>query len=315
MKLSIVVPVYKEEGNLPIFLSRTLPVLQKITPDYEILFALDPSPDKTADLILEANRTDSRVKLLEFSRRFGQPMATLAGMQYATGDAVIVIDVDLQDPPELIEPMVKKWQEGYDVVYAQRTRRDGLGLIYRIITGFGYFLIKRSADVGVNIPENVGDFRLMSRRVVDEVVKLKESHGFLRGLVAVVGFRQTSVQFDRPPRLHGQSNYNPFFGSLRIGLNGLICFSTGLLKATALFGMALTSLSIVLALFFTVMKRNGIPLPLGNPGLASLVLFLGGIQLLSVGILGEYIARIYDEVKQRPRFIVSRSKGFEHDLP
>jgi glycosyltransferase involved in cell wall biosynthesis len=311
MKLSIVVPVYREEGNIPVFISRTTPILEKITPDYEIIFALDPSPDKTADVILEARRKDPRIKLLEFSRRFGQPMATLAGMQYSKGEAVVVMDVDLQDPPELVADMVAKWREGFDVVYAQRKRREGLGLFYRMITFVGYQLIRRSADVGVQIPPNVGDFRLMSRRVVDEVLKLKESHGFLRGLVAVVGFRQTAIVFDRPARKTGESNYSPFVGSLRIGLNGLVCFSTGLLKATSLFGFFIAGLSFLVAAAYAVMKLNGVPFPLGNPTVVILVLFLGGVQLISVGILGEYIARIYDEVKQRPRFIVDEKHGFE----
>jgi glycosyltransferase involved in cell wall biosynthesis len=220
-ELSIIVPVYKEESNVPEFIRQMTPILSGLTLSYEIIFALDPSPDKTEEVILEAHLHDPRIKLLKFSRRFGQPMATLAGLQYAAGEAVIVMDVDLQDPPELIQPMFEKWKEGYDVVYAQRKNREGETWIKKVVSVVGYKVINRIAEV--NIPPNTGDFRLMSRRVVAEINRLKECHGFLRGMVALVGFRQTSILFDRPPRFAGRGNYNPFLGSLRIGFNGIFC--------------------------------------------------------------------------------------------
>ena len=184
MLLSIVVPVYKEEKNIPEFLRRIRPILSGITEDYELIFSLDPSPDRTEDVILEERATDPRIKLLKFSRRFGQPMATLAGLQYSSGDAVVVMDVDLQDPPELLGEMVQKWREGHDVVLPQRRQRTGEPWVKKLVAGTGYKVINKIADV--RIPPNTGDFRLMSRRVVNELVKLKESHGFLRGMVAVV---------------------------------------------------------------------------------------------------------------------------------
>jgi len=231
MELSIVVPVYREEQNVPEFLRRLVPILQPITPDFEIIFAMDPSPDRTEQVILEQRQKDPRIKLLKFSRRFGQPMSILAGLQYSRGDAVIVIDVDLQDPPELIPQMVAKFREGHDVVMAQRRSRQGETLPKRIVSYLGYALIKRIADV--SIPPNTGDFRLMSRRVVQEVCRLKECHGFLRGMVALVGFRQTSLLFDRPPRFAGKTNYNRFLGSLRIGINGVVGFSNFLRPSAA----------------------------------------------------------------------------------
>src|SRR5271165_6358508 len=175
-ELSIVVPVYKEEGNVPEFVRRMACILDAVTKSYEIIFALDPSPDKTEAVILDARTHDPRIKLLKFSRRFGQPMATIAGLQYSAGDAVIVMDVDLQDPPELVQPMVEKWKQGYDVVYAQRKNRDGETWIKKVVSAVGYKIINRIAEV--NIPPNTGDFRLMSRRVVTEVNRLKECHGF-----------------------------------------------------------------------------------------------------------------------------------------
>ena len=308
MLLSLVVPVYREEKNIPEFVRRIRPILAPITQDFEIIFAMDPSPDRTEEAILKERASDGRIKLLKFSRRFGQPMASLAGMQYSSGDAVIVMDVDLQDPPELIPAMVAKWHEGYDVVLPQRTRRTGEPWIKKVVAETGYKVINKIADV--KIPANSGDFRLMSRRVVNEVVKLRESHGFLRGMVAVVGFKQCLLPFERPARFSGETNYNRFLGSLRIGFNGIFCFSTYALTLSTQFGFVIAGASFLIALAYLVMKLCGFPFPVGNPTLVILILFMGGIQLISVGILGEYIGRIYEEVRARPRFIIDRSEGF-----
>jgi len=310
MKLSVAIPVYNEEESISPYLSRTLPVIERLTDDYEIIFALDPSSDGTREAILEARKNNSRIKLLQFSRRFGQPMATLAGLQYARGDAIIVMDVDLQDPPELIPQMIAKWREGYDVVYAQRNSRQGETWLKRASSQVGYFLINRIAK-GVEIPRNTGDFRLMSRRVVGEVLRLKESHGYLRGLIALVGFPQTAIQFSRPARAAGKSHYNRFWGSIRIGVNGLVCFSNFPLWLTVLFGFLISGLSFLMALAYAIMKLAGFPFPLGNPTVVILLLLLAGVQLISIGILGEYIGRIYDEIKQRPKFIIDQKVGLD----
>jgi len=309
MLLSLVVPVYKEEKNIPEFLRRIRPILATLTEDYEIIFSLDPSPDRTEDVILEHRALDARIKLLKFSRRFGQPMATLAGLDYSSGEAVIAMDVDLQDPPELIQEMVAKWREGYDVVLPQRRQRTGEPWIKKFVASSGYKVINKIADV--KIPPNTGDFRLMTRRVVREVVKLKESHGFLRGMVAVVGFKQVIIPFDRPQRFAGETNYNRFFGSLRIGFNGIFCFSTYALTLSTQLGFAIAAASFLIAMTYLGMKLAGFPFPIGNPTMVILILFMGGIQLISVGILGEYIGRIYEEVRSRPKFIVDRAEGFE----
>jgi len=254
MLLSIIVPVYKEEKNVPEFLRRMRGVLEGVTEDYEIIFSLDPSPDRTEEAILEAREQDGRVKLLKFSRRFGQPMATLAGMEYSSGEAVIVMDVDLQDPPELVLEMLARWHEGYDVVLPQRRQRSGEPWIKKTIAATGYKVINKIADV--RIPPNTGDFRLMSRRVVSELVKLKESHGFLRGMVAVVGFRQIIIPFDRPARHAGETNYNRFFGSLRIGFNGIFCFSTYALTLSTMAGFIIATCSFLIALAYLVMVKE-----------------------------------------------------------
>ncbi|MDO8629235.1 MAG: glycosyltransferase family 2 protein, partial [Phycisphaerales bacterium] len=291
------------------FLQRLHPVLSGVTGDYEIIFALDPSPDRTEDVILEHRAADVRIKLLKFSRRFGQPMAILAGLEYSSGEAVIVMDVDLQDPPELVPDLVGKWREGCDVVLPQRRHRTGEPWLKRLVAATGYQVINKIADV--RIPPNTGDFRLLSRRVVAEIVKLRESHGFLRGMVAIVGFRQALVPFDRPPRFAGRTNYNRFLGSLRIGFNGVFCFSTYALRLSTLFGFVLAGGTFLFALLYFIAKiLNLFPFASGNPTIVILILFLGGIQLISVGILGEYIGRIYEEVRARPKFVVDRAEGF-----
>ena len=308
MLLSVVVPVYKEEKNIPEFLRRLRPILGSVTEDYEIIFSLDPSPDRTEEVILGHRAEDPRIRLLKFSRRFGQPMATLAGLQYSSGDAVIVMDVDLQDPPELVGQMLAKWREGFDVVLPQRRERTGEPWIKKAVAATGYKVINKIADV--RIPPNTGDFRLMSRRVVAEIVKLKESHGFLRGMVAVVGFRQAIIPFDRPARFAGETNYNRFLGSLRIGFNGIFCFSTYALTLSTWLGFVVSGCSFLLMAVYLFYKLMGWTIVWGNPTLVILISFLGGIQLISVGILGEYIGRIYEEVRARPKFIVERAEGF-----
>ncbi|MBE34325.1 MAG: glycosyl transferase [Opitutaceae bacterium] len=307
--LSVIVPVFREEKNIPEFLRQIRPVLSASTENYEIIFALDPSPDRTEDVILEARASDERIKLLKFSRRFGQPMATMAGMQYSTGEAAIVMDVDMQDPPELVTDMVAQWRAGYDVVLPQRRQRTGEPWIKKVVSAVGYKVINKIADV--QIPPNIGDFRLMSRRVVNELVKLKESHGFLRGMVAVVGFKQIIIPFDRPTRHTGETNYNRFFGSLRIGFNGIFCFSTYALQLSTIMGFIIATLSFLLMAIYLLYKFMGWTILWGNPTLVIIISFLGGIQLISVGILGEYIGRIYEEVRSRPKFIVEHSAGFD----
>ena len=308
MLISLVVPVYKEADNIPEFLRQVQAILSSLTEDYEIIFSMDPSPDRTEEVILAHRAQDERIKLLKFSRRFGQPMASLAGLEYSRGDAVIVMDVDLQDPPELIGEMIAKWREGYEVVLPQRRARSGEPWIKKLIAATGYKIINKIADV--RIPPNTGDFRLMARRVVQELVRLKESHGFLRGMVAVVGFKQALIPFDRPARFAGETNYNRFLGSLRIGFNGIFCFSTYALTLSTIMGFMIAGGSFLVMAIYLFYKLMGWPIVWGNPTLVILISFLGGIQLISVGILGEYIGRIYEEVRARPKFIVDRAEGF-----
>ena len=307
--LSVVIPAYKEEENVESAYERLAGVMDGIGEEWELIFSVDPSPDRTEERVLALRARDPRVKMLRFSRRFGQPMATIAGMEAASGDAVVVIDCDLQDPPELIPTLVQRWREGYDVVYAQRRTREGETRVKRVVASLGYRLIARIAEV--EIPPNTGDFRLMSRRVVDNVVGLRESHGFLRGLVGLVGFSHTNVLYDRDARTAGSSKYNPFLGSILIGLNGVVGFSRYPLQLISMLGIAFSGCAFVFAVVYLAMKLAGFGFPVGNPTIVIVVAFFSGIQLLSLGVMGEYVGRIYDEVRHRPKYIVESRYGLE----
>jgi dolichol-phosphate mannosyltransferase len=307
--LSVVIPAYNEEENVDRAYERLSSVLDGADMDWELIFSVDPSTDRTEELILALRKRDPRVKMLRFSRRFGQPMATLAGLEFATGDAIVVIDCDLQDPPELIPELLGRWREGFDVVYAQRRSRAGETPLKRLVAWLGYRIIARIAEV--EIPQNTGDFRLMSRRVVDNVLALKEGHGFLRGLVGLVGFRQTSVLYDRDPRVAGRSKYNQLFGSLAIGLNGVVGFSRYPLQLISFVGVVFSALAFFVAIVYLILKLAGLAFPIGNPTIVIVVAFFSGIQLLSLGVMGEYVGRIYDEVRQRPKYILESRHGWD----
>jgi glycosyltransferase involved in cell wall biosynthesis len=306
--LSIVIPAYNEQENIARVYERLSEVLASVDIEWELIFSVDPSGDRTEALILELCARDPRVKMLRFSRRFGQPMATIAGLEASSGEAIVVIDCDLQDPPELIPELIARWREGFDVVYAQRRTRAGETIPKRIVAALGYRVIKRIADV--EIPPNTGDFRLMSRRVVDNVVALKESHGFLRGLVGLVGFRQTSVAYDRDPRAAGNSKYNRFWGSLVIGLNGIVGFSRYPLQLISIIGVVISFFAFLLAVVYLGLKLGGFAFPIGNPTIVIVVALFSGIQLLSLGVIGEYVGRIYDESRDRPKYIVESRHGW-----
>lgn len=309
VELSIVVPVYEEERTIPMFLERLKPILEALTPDFEILFCMDPGRDGTERVINEALAEDPRIRLVVFTRRFGQPSATAAGIELCHGRCCVVIDVDLQDPPELIPKLYEKWKEGFEVVYAQRRSRKGETLPKRVVSWLGYWIINRISDV--HIPRNTGDFRLIDRKVIEALRGLRETHGFLRGLVAYVGYRQTAVLYDRDERKAGRSKYSQITGSLRIGMNGLVAFSSAPLSMATLLGFGMAGFSFLIAVFYLLQKfvfNKNI-----TPGLAStivMVTMLAGVQLICLGVMGEYIGRIYEEVRGRPKYLVARKTNF-----
>ncbi len=305
-RISVVVPVYNEERSIRPFLARLEPILERIGP-YEVIFVLDPCSDGTEQAIVREAGRNASVGLIVLSRRFGQPAATMSGILNARGEWVLVIDVDLQDPPELIAELLSKAETGhYDVVTAKRRTREGETAIKKLVSHVGYTVINRISEVP--IPRNTGDFRIMNRRVVEELRGLREHHGFLRGLVSLVGFRQGELEYDRDSRHVGAGNYNRYLGSLKIGLNGIIGFSVVPLQLMMWTGFAIASLS-ALSIFVVIALKiiQGNEFPMGIPTAIVLVLFLGGVQLAAVGLLGEYIGRIYDEVRSRPLYIVHRA--------
>ena len=312
--LSVVVPVYNEEQALPRFLATIRPVLAQVTEDYEIIFVADPCTDRTVEVIRAEYDRDPRIKLLLFSRRFGQPSATLGGMTYASGQAIVVIDCDLQDPPGLIPEMVRLWRDGNKVVIPQRTSREGETMIKRVISYVGYWLINKISIVP--IPRNTGDFRLLDRRVAAEIVKLQESHGFLRGLTAVVGFKTALVPFNREARTAGAGKYNRLTGSLKIGFNGIVAFSDSLLRLMVVAGIAMAGIAVLAIPVVVVVKAFG--LYAFAPGLATmciLMLFLAGMQFIGMGLLGAYVGRTYEETKRRPKFIIDEAIGLDASKP
>jgi len=306
IEISIIVPVFNEENNIIPFLHKTVSVIKKLNISYEIVFALDPSEDNSEKIITTETQKNKNIKLITFSRRFGQPSATMAGLNESKGKYGVVIDVDLQDPPELIEDLYNKINDGnnFEVVLAKRITRKGETLFKKIISSAGYYLINKMTDI--KIPKDTGDFRIMSRRVINELKRLNESHGFLRGLVSFVGFKQTSIEYDRLERHTGHGNYNRYFGSLKIGLNGIFGFTSKPLVLMSSIGFIFALVSFVLGLWYVIQKIIGVELTPGLPTVVLVVTFFSGIQLLGMGLLGEYISRIYDEVKKRPQYIIDK---------
>ena len=312
-KASVVIPVYNEVGNIRPLIRRIQAVFREISCGYEIIFSMDPCSDGTREAILEARQQDENIKLIELSRRFGQPIAILAGLDFCSGDCCVVMDADLQDPPELIKAMLVKWQEGHDVVYARRVSRKNDPITKKLASALFYKFINRISDIP--IPPDTGEFRLMSRQVVDYVRQVKDREGFLRGLVAYVGFPQTSVEFDREVRNAGKGKYNPFFGSLKVALNGIVGYSKYPLNFISTVGFLISIFSFLFGFTYIILRLCKVEVPWGNPALVIIICFLSGIQLLCLGIMGQYIARMYDDIKGRPIYIIRSTHGVTLPAP
>lgn len=304
--LSVVVPMYNEEGNVAPLLRRLAVILEDLPgrPRYEIVVVNDGSSDRTADAIRAEMRQRPHLVLVNLSRNFGHQLAATAGIELAAGSAVILMDGDLQDPPELLAAFVAKWREGFDVVYAVRRSRKGESAFKLATAGFFYRVIKRLTKV--SIPVDTGDFRLMSRRVVEALRRSPERHRFLRGMVSWVGFRQIGIEYDRDERLWGVTKY-PLPRMIRFAIDGITSFSDIPLRFASYFGFVVSAIAFVYALVVVIAKLFKVYPPGYTPGWASTivaVVFLGGVQLISLGIIGEYLGRIYDEVKGRPLYLI-----------
>ena len=309
VKISVVVPLYNEEENIDVLFSRLLAVLEALNTSYEVICVNDGSRDNTLKNLVEYHQRYPQIKVVNLSRNFGKDIAMSAGIDYSQGMAVIPIDADLQDPPELIAEMIEKWQQGYDVVYASRRVRIGESCLKRFTAGGFYQVINKLSRVP--IPPNTGDFRLIDRRVVESIKKMPERQRFMKGIFAWVGYKQTSILFDREPRYQGQTKWN-YWKLWNFAIDGITSFSFLPLKVWTYVGLIIALVSLVYASFLIL---RTIIFGIDVPGYASLmvaVLFLGGIQLLTLGIIGEYIGRVYEEVKGRPLYLVRDCYGFEN---
>ena len=299
--LSLVVPAFNEAEVLPHFHARLSAVLRDLPLLAEIVYVNDGSIDTTLEVMRQLAGNDGRVAIVDLSRNFGKEIALTAGLDHARGDAVVVIDADLQDPPELITELIRRWHEGYDVVYAKRSARDGDSWLKRL-TAFAFYRLMQRAG-RVCIPQDTGDFRLLSRRAIVALGKLREQHRFMKGLFAWIGYPQVAVPYRREPRYAGKTKWN-YWRLWNLALEGITSFTTAPLKMATYLGLVTAVASFIYAaviVYKTLMFGEPVR---GYPSLMVVVLFLGGVQLITIGILGEYIGRMFDETKNRPLYLV-----------
>jgi glycosyltransferase involved in cell wall biosynthesis len=309
--LSLVLPVYNEEEVIPILHDRLQDFLVEVGVDTEVIFVNDGSTDRSLVLLRELVEQDPRYKAVSFSRNFGHGNAITAGVDYARGHAVAIMDADLQDPPEVIVKMLERWREGYDVVYGQRLKREG-ETPFKLLTSKWFYRLLR-ALVPINVPLDTGDFRLMSRQVVITLRALRETHRFIRGIVSWIGFRQTAVFYDRPSRVAGETKY-PLSKMLRLALDAITSFSVLPLRFSTYLGMLISVASVLTALWALVehlVLHNTVP---GWTATVVLVSLLSSVQLLMIGILGEYVGRIYEQVKGRPLYLVAETLNLPREI-
>ena len=301
-ELSIVVPLYNEEEVIGELKQRLTAVLDKCTQSFEVILVNDGSIDNTLSLARDICRDDPRFKLVSFSRNFGHQIAVTAGTNKSSGQAVIIIDADLQDPPEVIPEMIRKWRDGYQVVYGVRKKREGDSILKRSTAKIFYRLLKLLTPV--QIPLDAGDFRLMDRRAVDQLNIMEEQSRFIRGMVSWIGFRQVEILYARDKRFAGKTKY-PFRKMLAFAVDGIISFSNVPLRISSILGIITAGISF-LFVFYGIISRIFFPQYTisGWASVFTAVLFIGGIQLISLGILGEYVSRIYKEIKKRPLYII-----------
>ena len=309
--LSVVVPAFNEEEVLPAFNKRLSDALSKLDLSYEIIFVNDGSTDNTMDVLRSLHAADSHIVVVSLSRNFGKEIALTAGLEHVRGEAAVVIDADLQDPPEMIGALVEQWRAGYDVVYARRTRRDGETALKKLTAHLFYRIIRHVG--GVDIPEDTGDFRLLSRRAVTSLLKLREQHRFMKGLFAWIGFPRKAVEYSRDPRFAGETKWN-YWKLWNYALEGITSFTIAPLKIATYLGFTVAVFAFGYAAYVvykTLMYGDPVR---GYPSLMVVVLFLGGVQLVFIGILGEYLGRTFNESKRRPLYFVSELLRVDESL-
>lgn len=308
LEISVVVPAFNEEENVFALYERLNAALERISPNHEIVFVDDGSKDATVEKILKLRKADERVKLVSFARNFGHEMANTAGFRHAKGQAVVIIDADLQDPPELIVDMYKKYQEGFDIVYAKRISRKKESFVKQVTSKAFYRVMSSLSDV--EVPLDTGDFRLLSRRVVDEINALEEHNRYFRGLTHWVGFNVGFVEFHRDERFAGETKYN-YVKLFKLAFDAILSFSYKPLKIFSVIGLWISGLSFITLLYLGIGKLFGREAVEGWTSMMVIMLFCFGILMIQVSIIGEYVGRIYEEVKNRPLFIVGRKEGID----
>lgn len=307
-RLSLVAPMYNEEEVLGVFFEHVEPILNDLTPDWEVICVNDGSSDRTLELLQVHHVREPRIAIVDLSRNFGKELALTAGLDHASGDAIIPIDCDLQDPPELIPRMVDLWLEGNDVVLAVRSNRDTDTPAKRITANLFYHIMGRIGEV--EVPANAGDFRLMDRQVVEAVKRLPERTRFMKGLFAWLGFRQTTVTYSRQERAAGQSKWK-YWRLWNFALEGIFSFSTLPLRIWSYLGILIASATAIYMLFIVgLVLTTGVDVP-GYASLLIIVLFFSGLNMIGLGILGEYLGRVFIEVKQRPLYLVRETMGIQ----
>lgn len=305
---SIVVPVYNEEEVIRETYKRLKITMENINEEYEIIFVNDGSKDKTREIIMGICEVDKTIKFVDFSRNFGHQTAITAGMDFSCGQAVVVIDADLQDPPEIIAEMMKKWREGYDVVFGQRVKREGETFFKKVTSKLFYRLLNRLTEV--NIPVDTGDFRLIDRKVCNALKQVKEKNRYIRGIISWLGFKSAPVEFVREKRFAGTTKY-PLKKMIKFASDAIMSFSYKPLKLASYFGVVVSFISFLYLIVMVVLKLSGSNFTPGWTSLIAISLFFNGIILIILGIIGEYIGRIYDEAKGRPLYIVSEIVNFD----
>jgi glycosyltransferase involved in cell wall biosynthesis len=310
VKYSIVIPLYNEEATVAALVSRLREVMEQLDGPTEVVMVDDGSEDATYELMAKANSDDPRFKIMQFSRNFGHQLAITAGMDAAAGQAVVIMDADLQDPPDVILKMAAKWQEGYEVVYAVRERREGERPFKTITASIFYSLLRRIAEI--ETPVEVGDFRLVDRKALDAFLQMRESNRYVRGMFSWIGFRQAAVPYTRASRHAGETKYT-LRKMIHFASDGIIGFSTAPLRLALGIGAFLAIAAVCYGLVAIALKLAGLPLTPGYASLLVTITFLSGVQLIMIGMVGQYVARIYDEAKGRPLYLVRETRGFSEE--
>lgn len=301
-KISILVPCYNEEETINVFYTEVIKVISKLNYDFEILFINDGSSDNTLALMKDLRKKDNRIRFLDLSRNYGKEIAMAAGIDYLTGDAMIIMDVDLQDPPELIPELIKYWESGFDDIYAQRISREGESFLKKSTSKIYYRILNKLSNIPIQI--DTGDYRLLSKKGIEAIRKLRESQRYTKGLFSIIGLKKKAVLYNRKPRIAGKTKWN-YLKLIGLAIDGIVSFTILPLRVATILGIIISFFSFIYMIYIiynTLCYGNRVA---GYPSLIVVILFLGGLQLISLGFIGEYLGRIFYETKNRPLYFIN----------